>query len=484
MSWRTRLCLLIPALACVLLSACVDTNALRRDIRMARMKRLNLWKLEAADQSKERLLLKDGDKPANLAMDKAIEIALLHNTTLQLALEEKTRADALEQEAWSDTLPSATVGASYVREDRQGRSASGKVGNRNNYTFSASVTQPLYRGGGTVANIRLSQIRKALVDEQIRGTVQQLIFDVRRAYLNARVAFELRKVKEQSVLVAKRQLSDVEKFREAGVAADFDVLRAKVQLQNFEADKAKTDNLYNRTLTALLRIMNVSQESYVTLVDEMKFVPDFDPAMGDSVAKAFLQRPELFQDELSVRIGEEAYKAAKAGHYPTVDAFFTGIYAQPDPAAPSSGRNDFGEDWETGIELTYTIFQGYAVVARVRQAAVDLRKSRLQLKDTEEQVLQEIRDAILSIEDARRFVLSQMQNRNQAKEALRLVELGQRQGIRKQVEVLDAQTALDEAEANYAEALFGHEVARLGYEKAIGALDPVKGMRLPKPLPE
>jgi outer membrane protein TolC len=206
--------------------------------------------------------------------------------------------------------------------------------------------------------------------------------------------------------------------------------------------------------------------------------------MGEAVSRAFLRRPELLRGEYNVRLTEEARKIALAGHYPRVDAFFTYLYARPDPAQPVSGRNDWGDAWQTGVEMVYDLFQGFRVVARVRQAAVDVRRSRIALEDTEEQVLKEVRDAILDLEDARRLVRSQLQNRRQAAEALRLAELGQKQGIRRQVEVLDAQTALDEAEANYAEALFSHETARLVYLRAIGALDPGPEVVLPKPLPE
>ena len=61
-------------------------------------------------------------------------------------------------------------------------------------------------------------------------------------------------------------------------------------------------------------------------------------------------------------------------------------------------------------------------------------------------------------------------NLSRAAEGRRLVEAGYREGTNTQVEVLDAQTALTTAKANYYQAIYSHLVAKLNLQKATGTL--------------
>ena len=107
----------------------------------------------------------------------------------------------------------------------------------------------------------------------------------------------------------------------------------------------------------------------------------------------------------------------------------------------------------------------------MRQAEAQLQQYEVTLRDTEERTLLQIKQAILSIEDASKEVTAQQANVEEAKEAQRLAELGFSQGVRLQVEVLDAQRALTSAQATYATAVYNHELARLQLEQATGALE-------------
>jgi len=112
----------------------------------------------------------------------------------------------------------------------------------------------------------------------------------------------------------------------------------------------------------------------------------------------------------------------------------------------------------------------------VKEARAQLRQNEVSLRDTEERVLLQIKQAIFSLEDAAKAVAARQASVKEAQEALRLAELSFREGVRKQVEVLYAQRALASAEATYANAVYGHEVAQLQLEQATGALEPPPGV--------
>ena len=94
------------------------------------------------------------------------------------------------------------------------------------------------------------------------------------------------------------------------------------------------------------------------------------------------------------------------------------------------------------------------------------------LRDTEEKVVSEIRQAVLSLKTAEEFAYSQNQNLETAQEALRLVEAGLKEGQNTPVEVMDARQALTKASANYYQSIFSHAMARVALQQAMGLLSP------------
>ena len=87
----------------------------------------------------------------------------------------------------------------------------------------------------------------------------------------------------------------------------------------------------------------------------------------------------------------------------------------------------------------------------------------------------EVRQALLTVQDAAEFVDSQKLNLDRAAESLRLVEVGYREGLQSQVEVTDAQTAVTQTRGLYYQAIYDHCMARLSLERATGRLGATAG---------
>ena len=392
---------------------------------------------------------------------------------LQIADQELLRAGATITEAWAEAMPQLNVGADYTRLDKVSSVDTGggsiAMGSRDNYALSATVTQPLYRGGLISAGIRGARLYDLRANEQRRGTYQKVVFDVRQAYYDARLAWELERASAAAVEVARRLVADTRTNLEAGTAASFDLLRAEVELKNLIAEHVRDQNRLRLAQATLLNIMGVSQESRLPELSDRLTYRAMSPTMEEAVSTAFQCHSDILQSELSVLIQQEATTAAKAGFWPEVDATFSESYARPDPHDQTQATT-WGEAWNAGVSLSFKLFEGFRTVARVKKEEAGLRQSMIALRDTEERILLEVRQAVLSLADAARLVDSQKANVGQAEEALRLAEVGFREGVRRQIELLDARSALTRAQANYAQAVYAHERAGLQFERATGTL--------------
>jgi len=462
-----RATLMLAVSGCVWFSGCMTDQTrreeIRRSLREYRAARFAQWSAERAGEPAERPLL-----AGPLSLAEAIRLAMRNSRELQSADQELKKADATVLEAYSEAMPTIDAGAGYTRLDKVSSFGGATVGSLDNYDLTATVRQPLFRGGLISAGIRAARLYDALTLEQRRGVRQKVIFDVRRAYYDARLAWEIEQAGAAAVEVARRLVADTEKNLRAGAAANFDLLRATVELKNLMAAHVQDQNRRRLAQATLLNVIGVSQESRLpALRDPLAYEP-FAPSREAAVRRAFQQHPDLLQAELTVRIRQEAVTAAKSGYWPEMDAVYNQTYARPDPH--DSTHIGWNEAWNAGMTLTFHLFEGFRTTAQVKKAEAELQQSRIARRDVEERILLEIRQAMLSLADAEKLVESQRANIEQAEEALRLAELGLREGVRRQIEVLDAKSALTRARANHAEAVYAHEMARLQFERATGTL--------------
>jgi len=464
---RALCAILVAASAALLAGGCFDTHGLQSDVLASRENRFADWRSEKRGEDVQRPTLS-----GPLSLDDGIMTALRNSRQIQLAVLERVKAGARVQEAWSQALPDLDLGATYSHLGQAPSATfSGttvEIGARDNYGLTATLSQPLYRGGAVSAGVRGARIYSVLVDEQMRGTRQAVIFAARKAYYDARLALELKRASGDAVSVARRHLEDVDKNVKAGKLADFDRLRAEVELKTLIAQNVEDENRYHVALTTLLNVLGVSQESQIELSEPLHYRP-LTPGLDESVHTAFTQNSDILQAELTIRLQREAVNVARAGYYPKMDAFVQNEETKPNPTDET--QNSFGNLWSAGLSVTYRVFDGFKTRSQVREAETQLQQYEVTLRDTEERTLLQIKQAILSIEDASKEVVAQQANVEEAKEAQRLAELGFSQGVRLQVEVLDAQRALTSAEATCATAVYNHELARLQLEQATGTLE-------------
>lgn len=465
--WLRVLAVLVP----LALSGCLSSEGLYEDVHTSRVSAYQTWQGQRSAERASETLLK-----GQLSLQDSLKVALVQNKQLQAALEEKEVARGQVVASYSEVLPKLTAVANYTRLDKVssfdvgGQSVA--LGFENNYSADLVVSQPIFRGGAISAAIRASRLFAYLSDESVRGQVQQTIYEVARTYYDALLAQELYAVNEDAVKSAEIHLEDVKRKRGEGIASQFDVLRAEVDLSNFRAEMIQQLNRIHLSKTRLLKTMGVSQDSDVKLTGELTYEP-MKPVLEEAVRLAHMNRPDLYQAELGVRLEQEALTIAKSRYWPSVDAVFTQGWSRPDPH--TSSLDKWGDVWTAGVTASWPIFDGLAREGRVIQERAKLKKSKIELLDAQERALLEVQQAILSLRDAEEFVESQRQSSGRAEEGLRLAQVGYREGINTEVEVADARAALTRAKGFYYQAVYSHNVARLDLQRAMGILGPRAG---------
>ena len=457
---------LIVAAVVVAISGCTSPEEFYEDASLSRQSAYRQWQAQ-----KERQVISETRIDGELTVEDCLKVTLLNNKTLQQAIEQKEIARGEQIRSYSAILPRADLRGEYRRLDEVSSFDVGgnkvSLGSLNNYSTALRVTQPVFAGGSISARLNAGTLGTLLAEQSVRSAVEEVIYMAARAYYDLLLDQHLVEISKEAVRAAQAHLDSVKQKREFGVASNFDVLRAEVELSNFSAELIKNKHAINVAKANLLRVMGVSQESDVVLTNELVYVSEA-VTLDDAVGAAFRNRPDLMGREFDTRLQKELLRIVKSQYWPSVDGFYENEWSKPDPH--NSTLIDWGHAWNAGVAVTFPLFSGLSREGEVVSQKARLKQSQINLVDTEEQTLFEITKSVLSIADAAEFADSQKLNLTRAQEGLRLAEVGYTEGTQTQVEVIDAQSALTQARVFYYQAIYSQMVAKLNLQKAMGTL--------------
>ncbi|MGD8787779.1 MAG: TolC family protein, partial [Phycisphaerales bacterium] len=406
-----------------------------------------------------------------LSIQDCMKLALANNKILQRVTEEKEIARGERLKSLSAILPSIDVSGDYRRLDEVSSFTIGPqkitMGDVDNYTVGLRVTQPVFAGGAIPAQIHSARLFTLLTDQTVRAAVQDVIYTAVHSYYDVLLNQHLLEISNDAVRSAQVHLDNVRQRWKGGVVSNFDVLRAEVELSNFQADLIRNRNAINIAKTQLLKVMGVSQDSDFNLSDELLYV-SLEMTMEKAVETAFQSRPDLFSREFDIKYQKELLKISRSRYWPVVSGYYDNTWSKPDPH--NTMDIEWGYLWQAGVMATIPLFDGLSREGEVVAQKARVRQAQIDLVDAEETALFELTTALLSIADAVEFVESQRMNQIRAEEGLRLAEVGYKQGTNTQVEMIDAQAALTTASVNYYQAIYSHIIAKLDLQKAMGTL--------------
>ena len=439
---------------------------IQEELALSRQEAYEIWKRDRDGQQNEALLR------GPLSLEDAIKAALQYNKALLQTVEQRGVARGRVIEAYQLVLPSATFTAGYEHYQQLDSTPWQHL---NKYSTGLTISQPLGQGASIPAAQRTARLWSSMADEQVRGMVQNVIYQTATAYYSLLLAQHLYEANRQAVLSAEAHLRVVENKQRFEVETKFAVLRTRVDLTNFRVQMTAQQNAIDMARIELLKIIGVNQESEIVLTDELTFEP-MKPVFERAVEMAFTHRSDLHAADLAVGAQREAVRLAQSQWWPQFGAFFTESWAKPDPQASAAmSRNSWNNSrWVAGVQGSWTLAP-WATAGQVAQQKAELRNQELARLDAQETAIRDIQQAIFSVANAEELVRSQQLNCEAADEALRLASAGYEAGKNAELDVIQARSAQTTAISNYYSALHSHAQARLSLQIAMGILGPRAG---------
>ena len=120
------------------------------------------------------------------------------------------------------------------------------------------------------------------------------------------------------------------------------------------------------------------------------------------------------------------------------------------------------------LNLSFPIFDGFQASARSQQAKINVSEIDLRLIKLKEAIDIQITEARHNMNNARQRIESQAQTVIQAQKAYDIAQVRYNSGQGTQLELFDAQIALEVAELNTYQSIYDYEIAKAQWYNAVG----------------
>lgn len=334
----------------------------------------------------------------------------------------------------------------------------------NAFSNGISVNIPLYTGGLVEGQIDVAKLGKTNAQEEILRVEQATKYSAIQGYYGLLAYQELQGVYHEAVDNLQGHLDNVQAQYNVGTKAKVDVLSSDVSLANAKTTAITADNNVAIAESNLNNILGLPLETKLNLADHQLPFDTYNISLQEATDYAMKYRPEVLQAAIAVQEAERNIDIANAGNRPTVA--ITGGNDWADNTFPGIDANK--RSWKVAAGVTYSLYDGGATKAKVNQAKQDLLVARETEQKTREAVQLEVKQAYLNIRSAAQKVEETQTVVDQARENYRIQNIRYQAGVGINLDVLDAQLSLNEAQVNHIQALYDYNVGIAKLEQVMG----------------
>lgn len=439
-----------------------------------------------------------------LTLQQCIDIALSTNPTVKVADMEIERSDYSRKDVLAQLLPNVAFGANYNRtlakqvaymdfdmgalgglgggnagdsgdgtnadtepvEKSKTQSDGIKMGRDNSWQLGFSASLPLI-APQLWASLDLSDSQIAQSVEQARASRLDLVNQVSTAYYQLMLAYDSKKVIQQSYDMAALTYDIYSKRYQLGDASEYDVLRTSVAMKNVEPELLQAEIAIRRAQLQLLILMGMPGDFGFTIAGNLA---DYEETMYSetlAINPDFSMNTTLVMNTLQQNTLNQSLKVAKRAWYPTL-----ALSASYNWTSSSNGSPFTGLRWSpysmVGLTLNVPLYQGGARMNKIKSAEIQVEQMRLNRENLERSVAMQVDLAIDNIKLNVKQIASNSESVGQADRAHSIMEQSFKIGAASYLDLRDSELALTRTQLTYYQSIYNYLVARCELDLLLG----------------
>ncbi len=431
-------------------------------------------------------------------LDEAIKTALENNSDTRIALLEVQKAQAAIEEAFGYALPSVGLSANLshlIEKPRMPFPDFGAMLNNstyavleaenlvpkdpdhfkpmasvlqafalsNNYEAKLEVTQILFNSAvftGIGASAKYLQTSQEMLNSKVSKTVLQ----VKKAFYGIVLAKEAVELTKSSLENFQKHLSNVRALYNSGLAAEYNLLQAEVQFENFKPAMLETENNLKNALEGLKLLLRIDNAAEIDVEGALVY-KEVDLAKAkDLIAEASRNNLDVKTLEMKVEVDEAFIDLDRSDWWPSLAAF--GSYSF------NGSSDDFNflnyRQSVVGLSLSVNLFNGNRTKNKVQQSTIERLKTVEQLSQLRSFLAMQIKTKLNELDRLKQNLISTDRNVQLAEKTAQIASVGYTNGTRTQLEVLTAENQLRQAKTNRLQSVYLYVVTISEIDDLIG----------------
>jgi len=339
----------------------------------------------------------------------------------------------------------------------------------NSHGYGAELTQPVFRWQNWV-QYQQGQLQVGITEAQLQSARQDLALRASQAYFEVLKAQDVLGAVDSLKQAASEQLALSKKSFEVGTVTITDVHEAQSRYDLANAQQLAAANDLEVRRQALTQLIGRPPGELASLREGAKIEAPRPADIAAWVSAAEDGAYGVQIQRLAAEIADREVERNRAAHLPTVDVVAryskadTGFSTTTGSAAESTSRS-------IGLELAVPLYAGGALSSRDREAASLRLRAEADLESARRSAALAARQAYLGVTSGMAQIGALEAAQVSSRSALEANKLGYEVGVRINIDVLNAQSQLSDAEQRLAAARYDTLVAQLQLEAAAGALD-------------
>jgi outer membrane protein TolC len=336
---------------------------------------------------------------------------------------------------------------------------------------AATLNQLIYSASLNVG-LRAAGVYRELAQRTIQSSKVTVSEQVSKAYYGVLVAEQRAQLLDLNIGRLDSLLRDTRALNKQGFVERIDVQRLEVQSNNLRSDRQNVQNLIELSYALLKYQMGLKVNDEISLTEQLqdRNLDELQSLIAADPTFQYSTRIEYTTLETQTKLAALDIELSQKGYYPTVSAFVNYGY--------NNGRNKIGDMVTTpwlnfstlGLSVQIPIFDGGTKKYQIAQKRVTLQKAQNSGELLKNSIDLQIRQSSITLNNGFQTLQTQQRNRDLAQEIVRVTRIKYKEGVGSNIEVLNAETSLREAQTNYFASLYDFLIAKVDQDKALGRL--------------
>jgi outer membrane protein len=320
--------------------------------------------------------------------------------------------------------------------------------------FNMVLTQPLYTGGRATAAYRIAKRGVEGERQDLISTREQLLFDVGQGYYTALKARKNIEIEEAEVTRLEAHRRDSEKRFQVGEVTKTVLLRAEAELSGARANLIRAKNDFGIAKEQLRLLTKRSADFDLEEPQPLDIPPEGEAGL---VRLAIERRPDLARGRVNLEIAQQGVRSSRGAFLPSLSLQGQYNWTHQSPETSFLIENDRS----ALVRLDFPIFEGGTRIAELSQARSRVREAEFNIALLSDQITLQLRTDLSNLASIASVIENLRDRLAFARDNFNMVSRQFAVGLATNIDVLDANATLNDAERQLANAGYDREIAIL-----------------------